>query len=123
GIDISKNILEWEMFELLRNPLAMKRFQEELDLVVGYNHVVTESNLPHLKYLQMVVKETLRLYPSGPLILPHQSMKHYTIVGYEIPKNTCVIINAWAIGRDLTTSEEPNIFKPERLLTSKIDPK
>ncbi|KAH9321878.1 hypothetical protein KI387_016517 [Taxus chinensis] len=122
-IDTSGNILEWAMSELLRNPLAMKRVQEELDSVVGYNRVVIECDLPHLKYLQMAVKETLRLYPSGPLLLPHQSKKHCKIAGYEIPKNTRVLINAWAIGRDPITWEEPNVFKPERFLASKIDVK
>ncbi|XP_057851881.2 cytochrome P450 750A1 isoform X2 [Cryptomeria japonica] len=122
-IDTSGSTLEWAMCELLRNPSAMERAQLELDAVVGRNSMVQESDLPHLQYLQSVVKETLRLYPPGPLLLPHQSMKHCTIAGYEIPQNTRVIINAWAIGRDPTAWEEPDFFKPERFFQSKIDVK
>ncbi|KAH9321880.1 hypothetical protein KI387_016519 [Taxus chinensis] len=106
GADTSGATLEWAMSELLRNSCAMKRAQEELDSFVGKNQLVRESDLPHLLYLQAVVKETLRLYPSAPLLLPHQSMEHSTIGGYEIPDRTQILVNAWAIGRDPVTWEE-----------------
>jgi len=111
------------MSELLRNPSMMKRAQEELESVVGLDCLVEESMLPHLQYLQSVVKETLRLYPPAPLLLPHESMEHSTVGGYQIPQKTRVIVNAWAIGRDPLVWEEANVFKPERFLGSRIDVK
>lgn len=121
--DTSGNTLEWAMSELLRNPSVMKRAQEELESVVGLDCLVEESMLPHLQYLQSVVKETLRLYPPAPLLLPHESMEHSTVGGYQIPQKTRVIVNAWAIGRDPLVWEEANVFKPERFLESRIDVK
>ncbi|GLJ54698.1 hypothetical protein SUGI_1175000 [Cryptomeria japonica] len=123
GTDTSGATLEWGMSELLRNPSAIKRAQEELDSVVGQSRMVEESDLPHLQYLQSVVKETLRLYPSAPLLLPHESMEQSTIGGYQIPAKTGVLVNAWAIGRDPIIWEEANEFKPERFLRSQIDVK
>lgn len=121
--DTSGNTLEWAMSELLRNPSVMKRAQEELESVVGLDCLVEESMLPHLQYLQSVVKETLRLYPPAPLLLPHESMEHSTVGGYQIPQKTRVIVNAWAIGKDPLVWEEANVFKPERFLESRIDVK
>ncbi|GLJ13616.1 hypothetical protein SUGI_0216400 [Cryptomeria japonica] len=121
--DTSGGTLEWAMSELLRNPWAMRKAQQELDSVVGLNHTIEEPDLPHLQYLQSIVKETLRLHPPVPLLLPHQSMEHTIIEGYHIPENTQVLVNAWAIARDPTVWEEANEFKPERFLGSKIDVK
>uniref|UniRef100_A0A0C9RT40 TSA: Wollemia nobilis Ref_Wollemi_Transcript_14169_1790 transcribed RNA sequence n=1 Tax=Wollemia nobilis TaxID=56998 RepID=A0A0C9RT40_9CONI len=123
GTDTAGNTLEWAMSELLRNPSAMKRAQEELDSVVGRNRIVKESDLSHLQYLQAVVKETLRLYPPVPLLLQRESMECCTIAGYELPQKTRVFVNAWAIGRDPTAWEDANEFKPERFLERKIDVK
>nr|ATG29990.1 CYP736E21 [Taxus chinensis] len=119
--DTSGGILEWAMSELIRNPSAMKKAQEELDSFVGKNRLVQESDLPQLQYLQSVVKETLRLYPQAPLLLPHFSVENTTVGGYEIPQMTQILVNAWAIGRDPSAWEEATEFKPERFMGSQID--
>jgi cytochrome P450 len=95
----------------------MKRLQEEIESVVGQHGKVKESDLATMKYLHCVVKETLRLYPAGPLMIPHESVEAVTVGGYYIPKKTTIMVNVWAIGRD------PNVwgayasdFKPERFM-------
>lgn len=118
GSDAPSTALEWAMSELLRRPLVMEKAQEELEKVVGLNRMVSESDLPNLFYLQAVVKETLRLYPSAPLLAPHESMEPCTVCGYEIPAGTRVIVNAWAIGRDPKSWEDAEEFKPERFTQS-----
>uniref|UniRef100_J3L388 Uncharacterized protein n=1 Tax=Oryza brachyantha TaxID=4533 RepID=J3L388_ORYBR len=70
GTDTTSNSVEWIMAELLHNPQAMDNVQQELDSVVGRDAVVEESHLPHLHYLRMVIKETLRLHPPAPLVGP-----------------------------------------------------
>lgn len=116
GTDTSSTTILWAMSELLRNPPLLKKVQDELERVVGMERMVLESDLPSLPYLQAVVRETLRLYPSAPLALPHLSVEACNVLGYEIPKNTQVLVNLWAIGRNPTSWEDAERFVPERFM-------
>ena len=80
-----------------------------------------ESDMENLKYLKSVVKETLRLYPPGPLLLPRQCGQDCEINGYHIPIKSKVIVNAWAIGRDPNHWSEAERFYPERFIGSSVD--
>ncbi|KAF2320263.1 hypothetical protein GH714_026503 [Hevea brasiliensis] len=112
---------EWAMAELLRKPEAMRKVKEVLNEVVGENRNVEESDIEKLPYLQAVVKEALRLHPSVPLLVPRNTMQDTNFMGYHIAKDTQVFVNAWAIGRDPDSWEDPLTFKPERFLGSNID--
>ncbi len=116
GTDTSSVTIEWAMAELLRNPKIMKYAQTELDNLVGSNHVVDESHLQHLSYLQAIIKETFRLHPAAPVMIPHMSNEACQIEGYNLPPNSRVMVNLWAIGRDPTTWDRPLEFDPVRFL-------
>ncbi|XP_019179028.1 PREDICTED: cytochrome P450 CYP736A12-like [Ipomoea nil] len=123
AIDTSCTWIEWTMAELLRSPGAMRRLQDELEANVGLDRMVEEKDLPKLQYLEMVIKETGRLHPPAPLLIPRELMEDIEINGYHIPKKSRVIVNAWAIGRD--SSIWPNInaddFIPERFIDSDVN--
>ena len=108
--------MEWAITALLRHPRVAKKLQEEIDSIVGEERMVTESDLPSMHYLQYVIKESLRLYMPGPLLLPHENSEAVTVgpQGYVIPKKTKLFVNAWAISRDPNVWEDPEEFKPER---------
>ncbi|KAF5782794.1 putative premnaspirodiene oxygenase [Helianthus annuus] len=112
----SSNTSEWAMTELLRNPDMMKKAQTEIRQVIGEkaNPILEETDLPKLNYLKMVVKETLRFHAPLPLLLPRESMERCVINGYEVPSQTRVLINYWAIARDPGSWKDPNVFNPER---------
>jgi len=118
GTDTSAATLEWAMMETLRNPLVMKTLHEELESVVGKDgRAVKPYDLPSLEYLQCVVKETLRLHSTVPLLIPHESMEECTVAGYRIPAKTRLFVNAWAIGRDPAVwGYDALAFKPERFM-------
>jgi len=104
------------MAECISNPNVMKKAQVELDSVVGKSRRVEDADIPNLKYLQAIVKETLRLHPVVPLLVPHVSKKACKVLGYDIPGGTPVFVNAAAIARDPSIWKDPTIFKPERFL-------
>ncbi|KAK9039807.1 hypothetical protein V6N11_014995 [Hibiscus sabdariffa] len=121
GTDTTTSTVEWAMTELLRHPQKMAKLVEELDTVAGNrNTVEEESLLPQLLYLNAVVKETLRLHPPAPLLLPHMPSETSTVAGYTIPKHSRVFINAWAMQRDPRLWDDPLGFEPERFLEADI---
>jgi cytochrome P450 len=108
------------MAELLRNPRALSKAKLELEQVIGEGHPVEEWDISRLPYLQAIVKETFRLHPSVPLLLPRKAEADVEINGYIIPKGAQVLVNAWAIGRDSSLWENANSFMPERFLGSDV---
>ncbi|XP_077228720.1 cytochrome P450 71AU50-like [Tasmannia lanceolata] len=121
SMDTSATAIEWAISELLRHPRVMKKVQEELEAMIGMEHKVEESDLQKLEYLDMVVKESLRLHPVAPLLVPHEAMEDCIVNGFYIPKKSRVIINSWAIGRDPDAWPNAEEFFPERFMGSSID--
>ncbi|XP_050228752.1 iridoid oxidase-like [Mercurialis annua] len=121
GSETTSTTMEWAMAELMRSPEKLQKLKQELNEVIGDNKKVEESDIDRLPYLQAVVKETFRLHPAIPLLLPRNTMQDTNFMGYHIPKNTQVFVNAWAIGRDEESWEDSLAFKPERFLGSNID--
>lgn len=114
--DTTTTMVEWTMAELLKHPKAMSKVQQELTQVVGLSNMVEESHLSKLTYLDAVIKETLRLHPALPLLVPRCPSITTTIGGYKVPKNTKVFLNVWAIHRDPEIWDDPLEFRPERFL-------
>ncbi|XP_070026306.1 cytochrome P450 71A2-like [Nicotiana sylvestris] len=123
GTDTTYTTLEWIMTELLRHPRAMEKLQNEVRQLAQGKSEITEDDLGNMQYLKAVIKETLRFHPPIPLLLPRESMEDVKLLGYHIPAKTQVIINAWTIGRDPLSWENPEEYRPERFLNSNIDVK
>ena len=109
------------MSELLKNPRLMKQAQAEVRQVFDRKGNVDETGLHELKFLRSIVKETLRLHPPAPLLVPRECDENCVISGYDVLAKTKVIVNAWAIGRDSRYWKEAEKFYPERFLENPID--
>ncbi|KAF9621266.1 hypothetical protein IFM89_018483 [Coptis chinensis] len=119
--ETTSSTIEWAMTELLRDSKTMSKVRTELAQVVGENRRINESDIEKLPYLHAVVKETLRLHPPIPFLIPRRAVEDNNFMGYFIPMDTQVFVNAWAIGRDPDSWDDPLSFKPERFLGSDID--
>ncbi|XP_054785863.1 cytochrome P450 93A3-like [Prosopis cineraria] len=117
GTDTSALTTEWGLAELINHPSVMEKAREEMDSVIGRNRIVEESDIPNLPYLQAIVKETLRIHPTGPLVV-RESSERCNVGGFEIPAKTQLFVNVWAIGRDPNHWEKPEEFRPERFMVS-----
>ncbi|WOG93767.1 hypothetical protein DCAR_0313054 [Daucus carota subsp. sativus] len=121
AIDTSQTAIEWAMSELIRHQRVMKLVQQEIRNVTGDSEFVEESHLSQLDYLDMVVKESMRLHPVGPLLIPRESLEDIVIDGYYIEKKSRIIVNTWSIGRDPRIwSDNVEEFVPERFVGSDI---
>ncbi|KAJ7513426.1 hypothetical protein O6H91_03G127000 [Diphasiastrum complanatum] len=120
GSHTSSSTIIWAMAELLHKPTLLTRAQREIDTIVGDSRTVDESDIPQLKFLMAIVKETFRLHPAAPLLVPHCSVETCELAGYTIPRGTQILVNAWAIGRDPSVWQNPLEFNPDRFLEEHI---
>ncbi|KAK8313199.1 hypothetical protein V6Z11_D01G094000 [Gossypium hirsutum] len=107
GTETSSTAVDWATSEMIKNPRILEKAQAEVRQVYDRTGDVNEADLHELKYLKLVMKETLR--------------ERCEINGYEIPAKTKVIVNAWAIGRDSNYWKEAERFYPERFIDSSVD--
>lgn len=114
GTDTSSATMEWALSLLLNNPNVLKKAQLEIDNHIGNERFIEESDIAELPYLRCIVNETLRMYPAGPLLVPHESSEQCVIGGYRVPAGTMLLVNMWAIQNDPKNWEEPRKFMPER---------
>ncbi|GMJ05446.1 RED ELONGATED 1, SUPERROOT 2, ALTERED TRYPTOPHAN REGULATION 4, RUNT 1, cytochrome P450, family 83 [Hibiscus trionum] len=121
GTDTTAATVIWVMSFLMKNPNCLKRTQMEVRNLIGKKEFLNEDDVQSLPYLQAVIKETFRLQPTAPLLVPRETLRKCSIGGYEIPAKSLVFVNAWAIGRDPEVWENPEEFCPERFIGSSID--
>ncbi|KAJ1698314.1 hypothetical protein LUZ63_006826 [Rhynchospora breviuscula] len=123
GTDTSANTVEWAMSLLLNNPEVLKKAAAEIEKNIGNERLIEESDIAKIPYLQCILNEVLRLFPGGPLLVPHESREDVTIRGYNVPRGTMLLVNAYHIQRDPDMWEEPEKFKPERFENGKAEGK
>lgn len=112
GHDTSTALLAWTLYLLGRHPDAMNRVKEELDSVLQGAQPDSDS-VNQLAYLDMVIKEVLRLYP--PIHIGNRrASEDMTINGYEVQEGMRVMYSIYLSHRDSKQWAEPNRFLPER---------
>ncbi|XP_045828439.1 cytochrome P450 83B1-like [Trifolium pratense] len=121
GTDTTSATTVWAMTALIKNPRVMKKVQEEIRSMGVKKDFLDEDDIQNFPYLKAVIKETLRLYLPGPLLVPRESREKCNIGGYQIPAKTILYVNAWAIQRDPDIWKNPEEFYPERFLESSIN--
>ncbi|KAJ0932834.1 putative geraniol 8-hydroxylase [Helianthus annuus] len=122
GTDTTSSTLEWAMAELIHNPDKLERARTEvIKLMENKKNIIQESDISQLPYLQAVIKETLRLHPPAPFLIPHQAIHDVEIQGFLVPKNAQILCNVWAMERDPKVWSNPETFIPERFLEVNVD--
>ncbi|KAL2548191.1 Cytochrome [Forsythia ovata] len=117
GTESSTGTINWTMAELMKNPRVMAKAQAEVrESFKGHKLIDTQN----LKYLKLVIKESLRLHSPIPLI-PRACREDCEINGYFIPANAKVFVNTWGMGRDPKYWANPESFEPERFENNPID--
>ncbi|CAN4113098.1 unnamed protein product [Withania somnifera] len=122
GSDTSSSTVIWALSEMMQSPRVMAKAQAEVrEVFKGKEMCNDETDLEKLSYLKLVIKETLRLHPPTPLLVPRECREETIIDGFTIPLKSKVLVNVWAIGRDPESWENPECFIPERFENSSIE--
>jgi cytochrome P450 len=113
GHDTSTSTVTFLMYELGRNPGVLERLCEEQDRVLGGETPTPAQLARELPYLEMVVDETLRLYPPA-WIGPRRVVREFEFAGCRVPAGTYLNYCSWASHRLPEVFPEPEAFVPER---------
>ncbi|KAK1577298.1 hypothetical protein Q3G72_020508 [Acer saccharum] len=97
GVDTSAKTVIWAMAELARNARVMNKAQDEVRNFIGKKGKVSENDIDQLHYLKLIIKETLRLHPAAPLLLPRETISHFKEEDINMEE---------AIGMSLTVSKK-----------------
>lgn len=110
--------IAFTLFCLGHHPEIQERVSREIDHVLGdgCEYEVTSDQVKKLKYLEAVIKESLRLYPPGPSF-GRKMTENVKLNGYDVPAGTDVWLNVKAIHMDPYFFPEPEKFDPERFLS------
>ena len=112
GHETTSNALSWIFYLLSQNPDIEAKLHEELDRVLA-GHAPTAADLKQLPYTEMVIKESMRIYPPAWL-LTRQAQEDIQIGGYDIPKGTLIMMSPYVMHRDERYFAEPDRFLPDR---------
>ncbi|KAK4713025.1 hypothetical protein R3W88_018932 [Solanum pinnatisectum] len=122
GSETSSSTVIWALLEMMKSPSVMAKAQVEVrEVFKGKDTCNDDIELEKLNYLKLVIKETLRLHPPTPLLVPRECREETEIDGFTIPLKSKVMVNVWAIGRDPKSWENPECFVPERFENSSIE--
>uniref|UniRef100_A0A0A0L9M4 Uncharacterized protein n=1 Tax=Cucumis sativus TaxID=3659 RepID=A0A0A0L9M4_CUCSA len=116
GIESSTVTVEWTISELLKTPEILNKATEELNKVIGKERWVEEKDMINLPYINAIAKETMRLHPVAPMLVPRMAREDCQVAGYDIAKGTRVLVNVWTIGRDQPVWKNPHAFDPDRFM-------
>ncbi|KAK7681812.1 hypothetical protein QCA50_015159 [Cerrena zonata] len=104
-------------------PEVQLKAQVELDSVVGTERLPQMDDIGDLPYIQSIIKEVHRFYPTVPLAIPHATTANESIEGYFIPEGSTIFMNIYGIYHDEEMYDKPNVFRPERFLESEYGTK
>jgi cytochrome P450 len=112
GHETTALVLTWSWYLLAKNPEAEKRFHAELDEVLD-EKLPQASDLPRLRYTEMIAKETMRLYPPAYAV-GREAIAECEIGGFRVPRHTQIFAFQWATQRDSRYFDQPDRFDPDR---------
>lgn len=112
GHETTALTLSWTWYLLARNPDIEKKFHAELDEVLG-GRLPAVSDLPHLKYTEMIAKESMRLYPPAYGV-GREAIQEFELGGYRVPAKSQLFMFQWVTQRDPRFFTEPERFYPNR---------
>jgi len=114
GHETTANALAWTWYLLARNPAAEARLHAEVDAVLG-GRAPTAADLPRLPWTEMVLAESMRLYPPA-WIIGRRAVEPYAVGGFDVPAGSIVVVSQWVTHRDPRWFPDPERFDPERFL-------
>ncbi|CAJ2509330.1 Uu.00g143560.m01.CDS01 [Anthostomella pinea] len=120
GVETTASMIQWFSALIPSHPDVQKRAQEELDRVIGRDRLPTVEDEIHLPYCHAIVKEIERCHNPFWLGTPHVASEGFTYRGYDIPKDTVLVLNTWTMHHNQERYSDPMNFNPDRYLKDQL---
>ena len=120
GHDSTAAGLAWIWDLIARHPHVADKLADEVDSVLQKREA-TWADVPQLNYTEMIVKESLRLYPPTWTMFAREVISSAELDGYTIPRGAWVYCFPWVTHRDPRFFADPLIFDPERFSPERVE--
>ena len=120
GHDTTSAAMAWFWYMLAENPDAEQRVLREVDAACG-DRPVTLNDLPHLKYLEGAVKESMRLYPPSAFLFGRETIEDVELGGHTLRRGSWILISPYLVHRDPANFPDPLRFDPERFSPRRLE--
>ena len=121
GTDTSSTTLLWLLLYMAVHPEEQRRIQRDIDAVVSGEGPPTHAECLRIPRAEATIFEVMRLSTIVPFALPHCAVADATLEGYDVPRDTLVLINLWSVAHDARVWDHVNDFRPDRFLTKRAD--
>lgn len=125
GSATAPNLITFAMYYLMKNPSEVAKAREEIDSILGPTDQIQQHHLAQLPYCEAILRESLRLSATAPgfNIEPIPGSPDPVVLGgeYEVPNTQPIIAILSAVNRDPEVFEDPEAFKPARMVGDKYE--
>lgn len=119
GHETTANALVWTLYLLAQHPEICEKMQREIDSVAN-EEGITPASIQKLKYTEMVLAESMRLYPPA-WVIGRTPLEPFEAGEYTIPAGSVVVVSQFALHRDARFFEDPLEFRPERFEDGEVE--
>jgi cytochrome P450 len=119
GHDTTSAASAWLWFALSQNPEVERRAIEEVD-ALG-DRPITHEDLPRLKYVEMVVKESMRMFPASAFLFGREALETVELDGFPVKKGSWIFMSPYIVQHDERFFPNPEVFDPERFAPGRAD--
>src|SRR5690348_3513510 len=117
GAETTSTTLTWIFLYMARHPHIQEKLAEEIQRVVGNSRLPSLTDRPEMPYTEAVIHEVMRKVTLVPISVFHSTMEDVEFHGYQIPKETIVMINLYEVHNNIGLWGDPENFRPERFLS------
>lgn len=120
GHDTTSATMAWFWYVVSQHPEVERRIRAELEAALG-DRPPTFADLPRLKYLEMAVKESMRLYPASSMLFGREAIEDVELGGYHVRRGSWLFIAPFVVHRDANYFKDPETFDPLRFAPERIN--
>ena len=114
GTETTSTSLRWFILYMIKYPEVQRKFQQEVDRIIGDGRMVSLSDRVDMPYVDATIHELLRQANVAPTALPHDVREDVTLKGYKIPRHCLVFVNLYSVHMNEDYWDNPKEFRPER---------